>query len=195
MRQATIVFLLLFAAVTAFSQVAEVGMSAGASVLSNAKLATIDAGPPELTAKLSNGFRLGFRVTLNPYRFFGHEVGYAYNRTNLNIGGTLYGMGTHQGFYDFLVYATPEGSKVRPFAAAGAQFSNFVPPGSSAAQGGGSTKFGLNYGFGVKAKVAEKWLIRADFRQYASPKPDWFIDQPKGWLRINEISLGFAYTL
>ncbi len=44
----------------------------------------------------------------------------------------MYGMATHQGFYDFLVYATPEGSKIRPFIAAGAQFSNFVPPGSSA---------------------------------------------------------------
>ena len=195
MRQTTIVFLLLFVAVTAFSQVAELGVSAGESVLSNAKLVAADATTGQPEVKLNNGFRLGFRVTLNPYRFFGHEVGYAYNRTNLNLGGTVYGMGTHQGFYDFLIYATPEGSRVRPFVAAGPQFSTFVPPGSSVTQGGGSMKFGVNYGFGAKAKVADKWLIRVDFRQYTSPKPDWFTVKPQGWLRINEISAGFAYTL
>ncbi len=197
MRQTTIVFLLLFAAGAAFSQVAEIGASAGASILSNATLGVLDPGPPVVTAKLNNGFRMGFRVTLNPKRFFGVEVGYGYNRTNLNYGGTMYGMATHQGFGDFLVYATPEGSRIRPFIAAGPQFSNFVPPGSSASQGGGSTKLGVNYGFGVKVKVAEKWLVRGDFRQYATPKPDFLhtLAAPQGWLRINEISVGFAYTL
>ncbi len=105
-------------------------------------------------------------------------------------------MATHQGFYDFLVYATPEGSRIRPFIAAGAQSSNFVPPGGSVTQGSGTIKFGVNYGFGAKVKVAEKWLVRVDFRQYASPKPDLVSPiAPKGWLRMNEISAGFSYTL
>jgi opacity protein-like surface antigen len=195
MRQATFVFLLLFTAVTAFSQVAEIGFSGGASVLSNAKLVPADTTTGQAEAKLENGFRLGFRVTVNPYRFLGHEVGYAYNRMNLNYDGASYGMGTHQGFYNFLIYAAPEGSRVRPFIAAGPQFSNFTFPGASAMQGGGTMKFGVNYGAGVKTKVAEKWLIRLDFRQYMSPKPDWFTTKPEGWLRINEISAGFAYTL
>jgi hypothetical protein len=105
------------------------------------------------------------------------------------------GMATHQPFYNFLGYATPEGSRVRPFIAAGAQASTFVPPGSSVTQGGGSMKFGVNYGFGAKVKVAEKYLIRVDFHQYLSPKPDWFQVKPEGWLKINEISAGFSYTL
>ena len=191
MRQTTIVFLLLFAAGAAFSQVAEIGASMGAAVLSNADLYS----DPTATVKLKSGFRMGFRVTVNPARFFGHEVGYGYNRTNLDLAGQEYGMATHQGFYDFLVYATPEGSRIRPFIAAGGQFSNFVPPGGYTYQG--KTKFGVNYGFGAKVKVAEKWLIRVDVRQYATPKPDFLQTPtpPQGWLRLNEVSAGFAYTL
>lgn len=192
MRLTTIVLLVLLAAGAAFSQVAEIGANVGASRLSNA---TLYAGP-EGTAKFNNGFRMGFRVTLNSYRFFGHEVGYGYNRTNLNEGGTVYGMATHQPFYNFLMYATPEGSRVRPFIAAGPQASTFVPPGGSVTQGSGSIKFGVNYGFGTKVKVAEKWLIRVDFRQYLSPKPDFnYPTKPQGWLRMNEMSAGFSYTL
>jgi opacity protein-like surface antigen len=193
MRQITIVFLLLLVAGAAFSQVAEIGGSMGASVLSNATLGS-SPGPPVVTEKLNNGFRMGFRVTLNTGRLFGHEVGYGYNRTSLNYGGTVYGMATHQGFYDFLLYATKEGSRIRPFIAAGPQFSNFVPPGGYTFQG--STKFGVNYGAGVKVKVAEKWLVRVDFRQYVTPKPDFgFPTAPQGWLRMNEISAGVSYTL
>ena len=192
MRQTTIAFLLLFAAGTAFSQVAEIGATMGASVLSNATLYSDSVA----TAKLNNGFRMGFRVTLNSFRFFGHEVGYGYNRTNLSYAGTVYAMATHQPFYDFLAYATPEGSKIRPFIAGGAQASTFVPPGGSVTQGSGSIKFGVNYGFGTKVKVAEKWLVRVDVRQYRSPKPDFgFPTAPKGWVQINEISAGFSYTL
>ena len=33
-------------------------------------------------------------------------------------------------------------------------------------------KFGVNYGGGVKVRVTDKWLMRLDFRQYTSPKPD-----------------------
>jgi hypothetical protein len=146
-------------------------------------------------AKLKSGFRINFRVTLNAHEYFGHEVGYSYNRTNIDYAGHEYGMGTHQGFYDFLAYARPEGSRVRPFLAGGAQFSNFVFPGLSVASGYGTTKFGLNYGGGIKVRTSDRFLIRMDFRQYASPKPDWFLSPPKGWLKMNEISAGFAFTI
>jgi hypothetical protein len=46
-------------------------------------------------------------------------------------------MAIHQGFYNYLVYATKEGFRVRPFATGGGHFSNFVPPGVSVTQGGG----------------------------------------------------------
>lgn len=102
-------------------------------------------------------------------------------------------MAIHEGFYDFLVYGLPEGTRIRPFVAGGAEFANFNPPGTSAGSGGGQTKWGLNYGGGIKARVSSMFGIRVDFRQYAIPKP--FDLGGKGWLRQNEISAGFSLFL
>ena len=42
---------------------------------------------------------MGFRLTLNTQKFFGHEVGYAYNRSHLKLQGVDQGgMAIHQGF-------------------------------------------------------------------------------------------------
>jgi len=180
-------------------QVFEVGMTGGTSLMRNSVLvptSQLGSSPSDVT--LSDGFRLGFRMTFNSYRFFGHEIGYAYNRTQLDLAGQgKYGMAAHQGFYDFLVYAAPEGSKIRPFLAGGAQFTNFVPPGASVTSGGGATKFGLNYGGGVKARVGHMFMLRFDLRQYHSPKPDFFNlpGYPQGWLRQVEVSGGFSVVM
>jgi opacity protein-like surface antigen len=198
MKRIVLAFVLL-GGTTAFAQVFEIGVTGGESLLRKSTLAPVDlGGGSTVNTELTNGFRLGFRMALNTYRFFGHEFGYAYNRTQLKFETTPpqeLGMAIHQGFYDFLAYALPEGSPVRPFAAGGAQFSNFVPPGASATSGGGSTKFGLNYGAGVKAKISPRFMIRFDFRQYYSPKPDFFIQAPSGWLRQIELSAGFGFAL
>ena len=44
-------------------------------------------------------------------------------------------------------------------------------------------------------KVATNWLVRFDFRQYESGKPDFGIFSPHGRLFQNEISAGFAFAL
>jgi len=189
MRTFLVLSLFLLLAGATYAQVLEIGGQVGVNLLANSTLSERDG------AKLESGYRFGFRVGLNSHARLGHEVGYAYNRTNLQYAGTTWGMGTHQGFYDLLLYPIAEGSKVRPFIAGGVQFSNFVPPGSSATSGGGDTKFGVNYGGGVKIRVTEKFLVRLGAQQFISPKPDWFIEAPKGWLRMNEISLGVSYTM
>ena len=192
------VFLPLVLAGVASAQVLEIGPQFGLTRLSNSELYS-QADPPAV-AKLNSGFRFGFRVTLNAHEYAGHEVGYGYNRTNLDCTACGFtqpaGMATHQGFYDLLLYARPDGSKIRPFIAGGGQFSNFVPPGQSVSYGGGEMKFGVNYGAGVKVRTSDRFLIRLDFRQYLSPKPDFnFPTAPQGWLRLNEISVGFSYTM
>jgi opacity protein-like surface antigen len=194
-----LIMLAVFAGSSLFAQSFEAGASFGVSALNNADLGSqaLVTGTPG-NIRLNDGFRFGFRIGLNTYRYMGFEFGYAYNRSQLHYDGppvTEQGMAIHQGFGDGLIYATPEGSRIRPFAAAGLQFSNFVPPGASASYGQGETKFGFNYGGGVKVKVAENWLVRFDFRQYETGKPSFGVLEPHGRLFQNEISAGFAFTL
>ena len=182
--------LMTAASVGCNAQVAEFGVRGGVSKIQGSNLGS--------GYSLDDGWRLGFSMTLNSWNHFGHEFGYGYNRTRLfQSGQDLGGMAIHQGFYDFIVYPTPEGSKIRPFVAGGGQFSNFVPPGASATQGQGSNKFGVNYGAGIKARVSERWLVRFDVRQYLSGKPfQGDLTSPAGGsLRQNEISVGFSWTL
>ncbi|MDX2154553.1 MAG: outer membrane beta-barrel protein [Bryobacteraceae bacterium] len=182
---------LLFCSPAAFSQVAEIGVHGGVSRLSGKEIGQLNTGEQ---LSLDDGWRLGFRLTLNNSRFFGHEFFYAYNRSQLVYPDFKQGMAIHQGGYNFLVYALPEGSPVRPFVTGGGHFSNFVPPGSSAAQGGGDTNFGFNYGGGIKVRVSPIFLIRFDVRQYQTGKP---FDLPgaDGRLRQLEVSAGFSLAL
>ena len=165
---------------------------------------------------LKGGFRIGGRMTLNQGRFFGHEFGYAYNRTSVDVpvttgiittpgvpsqpgsGGVVtiaannYGVASHQGFYDFLVYFTPEGFRVRPFATGGVQFTAFNY--STDYYGNRDTKYGVNYGAGVKVKVMENWGFRLDVRQYNMSKP-FKLYNNSGRLLMWEFSGGVCFLL
>ena len=186
------VVLVLACAGSAWGQSFEVWFNGGQSLMSNKGLGTLNAiGGTKDDVTLEDGFRFSFRMTLNNDNRFGHEVQYAYSRTQLNISGVEQGMAIHEGGYNFLYYATKEWTRIRPFATAGIGFANFVPPGSSAASGGGSDKFQVNYGGGVKVHVASIFGVRLDVRQYASPKP-FSLPLAEGWLRQTEISGGFG---
>ncbi|MFN7924236.1 MAG: outer membrane beta-barrel protein [Bryobacteraceae bacterium] len=177
------------------AQVFEIGMHGGVSRLSSRDIGTLTVdGTDRVT--LSDGFRFGFRLTLNNWAYFGHEMGYGYNRTQFEYGSPKQQIGTaiHQGIYNFLVYATPEGKRVRPFATGGGQFSNFIFPGGSVQYGGGSNKFGFNVGGGVKVRVSEKFLIRLDGRQYWSGKP-FDLPNQSGMIKLLEISAGFSFVM
>jgi len=192
-----IFFLLL--AVPAWSQALEMAVGGGVSRLTNAGLGKLNASSPlRDDYSLKGGFRIVMRMTLNSGDFTGHETGYAYNRTQLVQNGegstSQTGMAIHQGFYNYLLYPTREGSRIRPFAAGGLHFANFVPPGASATSGGGSTKFGVNYGGGLKIRVSERFLLRFDARQFLNPKPFGLIN-PGGWIRMNEYSTSLAFVL
>lgn len=140
----------------------------------------------------TSGFNLGFRMTVNPYRIFGFEFGYIYNRTHLNVNGQdIGGTAIHEGFGDVLLYGTREGSRIRPFGAAGLNFNNFVIPGGTA-QYGGQNKFGFNYGVGVKVRVKDKWQVRFDLRQANTGKPDFGIPGVSGRFLLTQFSAGFG---
>lgn len=204
MRAGTLAVFLCCGAASLSGQAFEVYVNGGQSLLSNAGLGSLSAAgtapaPGDQTDySLTDGFRLGFSITLNSSRFFGHEFGYAYNRTTLRLssaaGTSEQGMAIHQGGYTFLLYATPEGVRVRPFAAGGVQFSNYVPPGASVTSGGGSTKIGFNYGAGIKVRLNSMFALRFDLRQFQNTKP---FDLPgrSGLIRQTSATMGFGLVL
>jgi Outer membrane protein beta-barrel domain len=164
--------LLCVSSITLWAQSGELWFSAGTNRLSNSGIGSTSATGGANDWKLDNGFRFGFRFTTNTGGHFGHEFGYDYNRTHLLVTGIDQGgMAIHQGVYNFLAYATPEGSRFRPFATGGGHFANFVLPGSSLSSGGGSTRFGFNYGGGVKIILNSFYGLRFDVRQLETAKP------------------------
>jgi opacity protein-like surface antigen len=184
-RLGTIAFFLAFGIPT-FAQSFEGAISGGVSQISSGDLGS--------GYSLDSGFRLTFRMTINTREHLGYEFGYAYNRTHLGFPGfAAQGMAIHQGFGDVVLYATPSESRIRPFLAGGLNFSNFVPPGQTAQYGQGSTKFGVNYGVGVKFKITGPWQVRFDARQFNTGKP--FGLGASGRLLQNEFSVGVGYTM
>jgi opacity protein-like surface antigen len=185
---------ILFACTSAaFCQGFEASVSGGESYIPS-KSADLGSG-----YTLKDGFRLALRMTLNWKRFLGHEFGYGYTHTSLEspasfaTGGvtSTSGLSAQQGFYDFLAYALPEGSHVRPFACAGVQFTSFTPAGSYSRE----TKYGVNWGGGIKFKIKQNWGFRTDIRQYNMSKP--FNDQlgSTGRLNLYEFSLGVSFMM
>src|SRR5262245_20531519 len=209
---------LAFAAISIFSgssfaQGFEASVSFGRCLFGGTKFAgTITTDPKSAHYEFSDGFHLGLRMTINSYRFIGYEFGYAYNRTSIALpAGTplgtnaqgqqvvtdqaqRVGLPIHQGFANVLLYAVPEGKRIRPFVAGGGQFSSFVPPGSSISYGNQTTKFGFNYGAGVKVRTSENWGFRVDARSYEGPKP-FQTYNIHGRLRQLELSAGISFFM
>src|SRR5205085_2916071 len=108
----------------------EAWIGGGVSNLSNRNIGSLDGLNP---IELQNGFRINFALGLNTWRYFGHEIFYSYNRTDWKISGTTAGSAVHEGGYNFLAYAIPEGkARIRPYATGGLEFGNFAFPGYSA---------------------------------------------------------------
>src|ERR1044071_989692 len=123
MRKLAVV-LFLACAGSAWGQLFEVWFNGGQSLLSNKGLGspfTVAEGGSKNDFQLEDGFRFSFRMALNNESHFGHEVQYAYSRTKLRTSSALTGgpateegMAIHQGGYNFLLYATNEGTRIRP---------------------------------------------------------------------------------
>jgi len=187
MRRAMMIVLFLTCTGAAFGQVGEFSVSGGTSHFRNNEL-----GTGEFAAyKATSDFRIGFRFTMNTWRFFGHEIGYAYNHGHIESPIEELGMPVHQGMYNFLAYATPEGTRIRPFATGGVHFSTYYPPGSCVYCGNGATKFGYNYGGGIKVRLTDMFIGRLDVRDYTNGKPDFGLN-PSGNIHQLEISAGLG---
>lgn len=196
--------MLLAAAGALRAQSGEMWLSGGASVLTGHQLGSTSSDGQPADVLLLNGFRIGFRFGFNSSGHLGHEIQYAYNRTDLrdNTGlilpdTTRAGTAIHQGGYNLLYYfpANKEGSKTRPFVTGGFQLSDFVLPGSGGPQGS-SVKPGGNVGAGVKVRISPLFALRLDLREYIMGKPKWgdLLVNQRGLLYQTEISAGFGWN-
>jgi outer membrane protein W len=190
----------------AFAQNAEFWFSAGESLIENSSLGSPDPvlyGPNAYQFGTS-GFRFGFKGDLDPGDHLGYELSYAYSRTSLissaAVNGSTtaesQGMGIHTVSIDALWHFVKRDSRVRPFVIGGIGFSIFAPPGSSAAQGGGSNEFQVNYGAGLKIKAFSKfgkdWGFRLDVHQFQYFGKPFGLYQQSGLLQQTEATAGFG---
>jgi opacity protein-like surface antigen len=182
-----------------FAQSGEFWFSAGESLLWNQGIGSADpvlGKPNDFT--LGDGFRFGFRFDLDTREHLGYEMSYFYSRAQLSENNpppsASTGFGIHTVSGDVLWHLIKRDSRVRPFVMGGINFSNFVPPGQSAASGGGQNEFGVNYGAGIKVKVGSKWGkdwgFRADVRQFQYFNKPFGLFLNSGKLQQTEATVG-----
>ncbi|HLH00159.1 MAG TPA: outer membrane beta-barrel protein [Bryobacteraceae bacterium] len=166
-----------------FAQSWSVGGAAGYGFYNNATITnaggSAEAGfAPRVAASAVLGQNVG--------NYFGGELRYTYrgDEAQLRSGGRQVNMDgqTHAIHYDFLVYATPRGTKIRPYAAAGAGIKRYMITdseplsqslGNFAMLTHASQVEGLfSAGGGLKALISEHWLFRVDVRYYLTPFPE-----------------------
>ena len=201
------VFGLLLAA-PANPQALEMGISGGYGSQNGDGLSVLRGINPDSGTELvesfslSNGVRIGGRMAFNPRAFFGHEVSYSYQHGGLNLvtsneqgnpmESDLGAVRAHNMYYNAVLHALPSGSPVRPFATGGGGFTSFFLPGISTLSGGGDTKFGYNYGGGIKFNLF-KYGVRFDVRNHVTGKPfGRYLPNVEGKLNNLEISVTFS---
>jgi hypothetical protein len=154
-----------------WAQVAEVSASLRRSQISGNDLGSF--GFAELPVRLDSGFGVAARLDLHSGRWIAHELSYGFDRDDLALAGESQGAVTvHQFFYDLMLHLTPRGAAVRPFVIGGLGFSGFFPPETDLVQTAGITKFGFNYGGGLKFKLNRLLGLRVDVRDHISAKPN-----------------------
>jgi len=196
----------LFAALIATPatpQSAELGISGGYGILGDKSLSVDSASAVTSEYTLSNGVRIGARMAFNSRAFIGHEVAYSYQHARLGYLESFQGASgsedlgavrAHHMYYNLVAHATPTGTAIRPFVTGGGGFSSFFLPGISSFSGGGSTKFGYNYGGGIKFNFS-MYGIRFDARNHVTGKPfDRFLPV-SGTLNNLEFSMTFSLLM
>ncbi len=187
--------------IPASAQDAEIGITAGYSSFRDGYIASSSGGGVSSTYEYTSGIRIGARMSFDFHRYFAHEVSYAFQSAKfkettddqvyliLNVRETRSQI--HNYYYNFVVHATPRGSRVRPFVTGGVGGTAFIPPGYSSFQSQGQTKLGYNYGAGVKFLVSDNYGVRFDVRDQVTGKP--FFKNTDGMLHSLETSMTVSY--
>jgi hypothetical protein len=165
--------------------------------------------PEDSDTTFRNGYSNGLRLTWNPHRYYGYELGYLQTRATLQtkiqaardvpketLNRTVK---LHQAFFDFLVYWMPKNERFRPYVALGAHAQKSPNPRDIADWSGYSTRnYGFHYGLGLKIRLFKHAQVRLDARDYWTGKPyDLSVEditQAGGSLRQQEASVGIGLT-
>lgn len=193
-----LLLLAILAASLCFGQTWELGGAAGGGFYHDA---TITKGSGSAQAGFEPRVSISAVLGQNMGDHFGGELRYTFRDGNseLKSGGQEANMdaAAHAVHYDVLFYATPRDRKLRPYAAVGGGIKYYkttgaeelVQPLSNFAflTHANEVEGLLSAGGGLKYSINEHWLIRVDFRYYATPFPDkLFVAAPgakiNGWL-------------
>lgn len=193
-------------AVPAFGQKYEFGVAAGGSIynsrqVTNSTLGSADAG-------FNPGWAASVNIGNNMYSHIGGELRYTYehNEAKLESGSTkaTFGSAANVIHYDLLFHATPVSANVRPYVAVGGGVKWFTGTGTEVTAQPLSniallTKttqvVGLfSGGFGVKFRISNRLLFRADVHDYLTPFPDKVIAASPGSSKPGGIINNIVFT-
>lgn len=177
-----------------YAQSAEATVFAGFAQVRNGDIGTFGLGGQAIS--LADGKRVGGRLSLNSGPLTGHELTYAYERRDLDVGPEQDSLSrSHEFAYNFVLHMTPRSSAVRPFVTGGLGYCSF-----SAGNGGifrdapGENKFAVNYGAGLKVKLNPLFGLRFDVRDRVTGKPNFLdLSGVSGRLHSIEYSAGFSF--
>jgi hypothetical protein len=183
----------------------------GGGSFTNKKTITGPAGTAD--AGFKSGFAGGVAFGNNMYKLVGGEVRYTYQKHDMKLDSSsthfTFGAESHSVHYDLLVHATPRGSHVRPYLAAGGGVKFFRGTGKETATQPLQNIAVLTHthqveglisvGGGVKFEISQSAMIRIDVHDYISPVPqDLLAPVPpgkiSGWLHNFVPVVGVAFT-
>jgi len=170
------------AAGAAFGQPYEIGADIGYGIYRDG---TIYAPGGDARAGIRNRFAAGAVIGEDLFEHFSGEIRYQYQDghpflSSGSVSKDIQGQ-SHTFSYDFLFHIMPRASRIRPFfaAGAGAKYYETVGPAPepqplpaiATLNALNQWKFAPSFGGGVKIRLQEHVLVRADFRDYLTAFP------------------------
>ena len=175
--------------------------------------ATISNASGSASAGFGPRFAAGAVVGEDVAEYFGGELRYTFRDgdSELRFGGRQANLdaAAHALHFDFLAYATRRHARLRPFLAGGAGIKRYMATGQvdpvrplrsfALLAHANEVKSLVSFGGGVKALLGDHWLVRVDFRDYATPFPENVIvpapgAKIHGWLHDFVPLLGVDWT-
>ena len=175
--------------------------------------ATITNAAGSATAGFGPRFAVGGVLGEDVGEHFGGELRYTFrdgdSELKFNGRGVNLDAASHALHFDFLAYATRRHARLRPFLAGGAGIKRYTGTGTvdpnqplssfALLAHADEVKALVSFGGGVKAMLGDHWLVRVDFRDYATPFPENVIvpatgAKIHGWLNDFVPLLGVDWT-